>query len=86
MGIATLRGPINKTGPACACLAALVAPTAGHLATGLDERSRRWPSTVNPYVFISNYTVARYWPVGGADRYVHTADQPGTFGHAPSSR
>lgn len=27
-----------------------------------------------------------YWPVGGADRYVHTADQPGTFGHAPSSR
>ena len=43
----------------------LAAPVREKLAAWLDERARRWPATVNPHVFISQYTAVRLGAVSG---------------------
>ena len=34
--------------------------------TWLDERSERWPDTINPHVFINHYTAVRLAPVSSS--------------------
>ena len=41
----------------------LAGPVRERLATWLDERARRWPVTINPYLFINWYTAVRESPV-----------------------
>jgi hypothetical protein len=41
----------------------LAGPARARLAAWLDERARRWPHTINPHVFINQYTAVRTRPV-----------------------
>jgi hypothetical protein len=41
----------------------LAAPVREKLAAWLDNRARRWPNTINPYLFVTFYTAVRTSPV-----------------------
>lgn len=44
----------------------LAAPVKDRLRGWLDERSRRWPHTTNPHLFVNRYTAVREGPVSRA--------------------